>query len=160
MDKPLYEISTQYESAYLALADSELPQEAIDDTLEALEGEIEEKAISVAKFVGNMESQARSIGDASKQMQARKKVLENRATRIRDYLRENMQRTGISEVTCPYFQIKLKKNPPSVVIEDETKVPDKYKVEKVVTSIDKTAIKKDGGCEGAKIESGMRVEIK
>ena len=59
----LYQLSHNYLQALDFLTDPELdlPVEAINDTLEALEGELEDKAINVAKFLRNMEATAEAI---------------------------------------------------------------------------------------------------
>lgn len=160
MNEPLYQIASRYKKAYLALADLDVPEEAIKDTLEALEGEVEEKVINVAKFIGNIEAQAQQIDDAIKSMQVRKKALQTKSDRIKHYLKDNMEKTGITDISCPFFDVKLKRNPPLVVIIDEKKIPEKYKTKKTSTSINKAEIKKDGGCNGAEIQQHMRVEIK
>ena len=56
----LYQLSANYLQALDFLTDPEmdLPIEAVNDTLEALGGELEDKAINVAKFLRNMEAMA------------------------------------------------------------------------------------------------------
>ena len=62
----LYDLSTNYLQALDFLTDPEmdLPIEAVNDTLEALAGELEDKAINVAKFLRNMEAMAEAIKNA------------------------------------------------------------------------------------------------
>ncbi|MGZ5013148.1 MAG: siphovirus Gp157 family protein, partial [Methylobacter sp.] len=76
----LYELSTNYLQALDFLTDPEmdLPIEAVNDTLEALGGELEDKAINVAKFFRNMEATAAAIKSAEADMAKRRKALENR----------------------------------------------------------------------------------
>jgi len=156
----LFNISGQYQSALAVLTDSDLPDEAINDTLEGLKGELVDKGKNVAAFVRNIESDADAIDDAVKMMQARSRVIRNKAKHIRTYLHTNMEAAGISEISCPYFQLKVKKNPPRVVVTDERLVPNQYKSEVVTVKIDKAQIKRDGGCDGAVLEQGTRLEIK
>ena len=58
--------------------EADLPAEVINDTLEALGGELEEKTINVAKFLRNMEAVAEAIKEAEEAMAKRRKSLENR----------------------------------------------------------------------------------
>ncbi len=159
-NKSLYEIAARYEQALIKLTDADLPEEVVQDTLEGIEGEIEEKAVNVAKFIGNLESQAKQIDEAVKAMKARQTSLKNRSARIKTYLHDNMEKSGITAISCPYFDIKIKKNPPSVIIEDEALIPSEFTDTKTVVTINKTAIKKAGGCPGATLQSSTRVEIK
>ncbi len=161
----LYELTTQYDEALRTLSDMDIPQEAIDDTLEALSGEIEEKATNVAKYMENLLADASAIKEAEKKMAARRKIIENRAATLKEYLKSNMERSGITEINCPYFSIKVKSNPPSVVIDDLSLIPFEFKNEIPATWVaDKAAIKAEikrcGSCSGAHTEQGTRVEIK
>lgn len=160
----LYILAKEYQAIEQKLSDSDIDPQTIADTLEAVAGDVEQKATNVAMFVRNLESSAEQIELAIKAMQERKKSIESKAESIRKYLKENMQRTGITKIECPYFAISLKKNPPSVVIDNESLINDKYVKTKTVTSIDKTAIKTDlqNGIivEGAHIEQNERLDIK
>jgi len=157
----LYELSAQYDQALANLSDMDLPAEVVDDTLEALSGEIEEKAINVAKYYENLLADATAIKEAESKMAARRKVIEKRAASLKSYLKANMERTGITEISCPYFVVKVKKNPPKVVVDDLEAIPLEFKKEvPAVWRADLPAIKKAGGCTGARIEQDTRIDIK
>lgn len=159
----LYVLAGEYRAIEQKLLDSDLDAKTITDTLESVSGELEEKAINVAMFIRNIESSADQIDQAIKHMQERKKAMESKAESIKKYLLENMQRTGITKIESPYFTVQLKKNPPSVVVDNEVDINDKFKVTKTVTSIDKESIKlaiKSGEIvAGAHIEQKERLEI-
>jgi len=155
----LYEISDRYLQA-LSYFEGDLEEDAAKDTLESIEGEAEEKALSIAKFAGNLKAEAVAIDNAIKQMQARKNALYSKSEWLKNYLKINMEAMEISEIKCPYFVLKIKKNPPSVVIDDENLIPDEFKSEVITIKIDKAGIKKAGGCDGASLVSGTRLDIK
>ena len=162
----LYKIADQYLEASTALADLDIDAQTLADTLEGLSGELEVKAQNVAMFVRNLEASAEAIKAAEKQMTERRKAIENRAESIRDYLKSNMERTGINKIECPWFTIAIKKNPKSVCIDDANVIPNEYKrqPEPPPPSPDKKAIKDaiEAGKDvpGAHIEQGTRLEIK
>ena len=166
----LYELSTEFVTAKNELESIEdLDSQVIEDTLKGLGGTLEEKAINVAKYIENEAAISDSISAAIKQMQARKKYIDNKRERLTSYLKENMDRVEITSINCPYFDLKIKKNPPSLSITDEEKVPDKYKTTETVTvtTIDKAAIKRDFKnndkfeCDGVVyINDKTRLEIK
>lgn len=166
MNLSLYEISAQYRQAFFSLAESDYDDETIDATLQGLEGEIEAKSQSVAAFIRNLEASAESIKQAEKQMADRRKVIENKADRIREYLKTNMQACGINKIECPYFALTLKQNPPSVIIDDAGKIPGELYVYPEAPSPypDKKAIaerlKAGEVIEGAHLERAVRLEIK
>jgi hypothetical protein len=162
----LYQLSGDYLAIANKLSDSELPAEVINDTLESLSGELEEKCTNVALFVRNLEATAESIKAAEKQMADRRKAIENKADSIRQYLKTNMQRTGITKIESPYFALTIKKNPPSVVIDDPAAIPAEFMVTPPAPppSPDKKAIgeklKAGETVPGCHLEQGERLDIK
>jgi hypothetical protein len=122
-------LSSHYLSALDALTNPEmdLPAEVINDTLEALTGEIEDKAVNVAKFLRNMETTAQAIKEVEAAMAKRRKNLENRISWMKAYLKGNMEQNGITKTECPYFKLSLQSNPPAVTILDEAAIPAEFK---------------------------------
>ena len=149
---PLYEL-TRYQSELERLADSgEVPPEEIADTLQALEGDIKEKAVQVAALTRNLDSAAEAIREAGLAMIARAERLERRADGIRNYLLFHLQVAGITKIEAPWFVVSVRKNPPSVVIEDEIQIPAEFMVQPPPPPPrpDKVAI-------GAKLKAGETV---
>ena len=143
----------------------ELSAQCLTDTLEGLPGEFEEKARNVACYAKNLEAEAEAIKTAIEGMQARSKALTNKAEWMREYLQANMIITGFTEIKSPYFVMKLKKNPPKVVIDCEAALPlSCFKIVPETRVPDKAAIKQylTTGKEmsGAHLEQGERLEIK
>ena len=122
----LYEISNEYREAVEKLGDMDLPQEVINDTLEGLHGDLQTKATNVAMFSQSLDALAKQIKEAETQMAHRRKVLENRAESIRQYLKSCMESSGITKIECPYFKLSIKKNPPSVEVYDENLLPQEF----------------------------------
>ena len=122
----LYQISDQYLADLQKLQELDLDDQTFADTLEGLSGELEVKATNVAMFIKNLESSAEAIKAAEKQMAERRKALEAKAERIRSYLLENMNRTGITKIESPYLAISIRKNPPAVQVTDESSIPIQY----------------------------------
>lgn len=162
----LYELSHEYLNALDALTDPEadIPLEAITDTLEGLEFPLQEKAVNVAKFFRNLEATANAIKEAERQMAARRKALENRARALKDYLKENMEATGITRIESPWFRLSIQNNPAAVEITDADAIPEDFREVIETVKIDKTAIKavlKDGGdIPGARLVQGTRLAIR
>lgn len=126
---PLYEL-VRYQHELALLADSgDVPAEQIADTLDALDGDIREKAVQVAAFAENLGASADAIREAGKAMLARADRIEKRAENIRSYLLFQCQAAGISKIESPWFTLAVRKNPPSVVIDDETAIPPEYIVQ-------------------------------
>lgn len=161
----LYELSEQYQTAFNELSglveDGSLPIEAMTDTLEALGGELREKAKNVGAWIKNLEADITALKDAEKALANRRKSIETRVNWAYEYLKKNMDAGGITEIDCSLYSLKIQKNPPSVHIFGE--VPKEYMVVKTTESPDKKAIKaliENGGCEFAEIQRGTRLVIK
>jgi len=156
----LYEIANKYEEAYQKLTALDIDEKTISDTLESIEGEFEEKAINTAKHIKNIQAELEALKNEIAIMTKRKKSKELQVTKLLEYLKFNMGNLGIKKIPSISFDILIKKSPSSVMIIDENEIPDKYKAKSVLISIDKKAIKKDGGCDGVEIKSSSRIEIK
>lgn len=166
MNQSLYVIANEYQAMVERLMNSELDAQTIADTIEGASGELETKATNVAMFISNLESSAEQIKLAEKAMAERRKQLENKADSVKQYLFDNMKRVGVTKIESPYFALTIKKNPPSVIIDDASLIPSQYMVTPPAPppSPDKAAIKAalQAGevVEGAHIEQGERLEIK
>lgn len=162
----LYVLTGDYLALANKLSDSDMDEQTIRDTLEGASGELEEKATNVACFIRNLESQAEAIRQAEKQMAERRKAIEKKAESIKAYLKDNMVRCEISKIDSPYFSLTIKKNPPSVVIDDAGQIPGEFYVypEAPPPHPDKTAIaaalKAGQEISGAHLEQGVRLDIK
>jgi len=162
----LYEIANEYQSVLNNLYDDETGEinETASVKLQEVGRSMEEKAIAVASFIKNIDADRKSIEEAKKMMAAREARLEKRVEWLTNYLITNMERTGKTEISCPYFEIKLKKNPVSTQILDETKIPDEYKKVKETISFDKIKIKSDiqNGVivPGANLTQTLKLDIK
>jgi len=163
----LYTIADQYLQDVQKLMDMDIEdQQTFEDTLESLTGDLEVKATNVAMFLRNLEASADAIKVAEKAMTDRRKSLEAKADRMRQYLLDNMLRTGISKIDCPYFALSIRKNPPSVEVINQGMIPDEYFdiPEPLPAVLNKNRLKEDlkAGVviEGAKLTSGSSLQIK
>lgn len=164
----LFEISSEYNQALAGLYEMEqdgaIDEQTFLDTMESLEGELTEKAKRVGAYIRNTKAMAEQIKQAEADMAKRRKSLEKHASGLTDYLLRNMLDSGISEINSPWFDLKVKKTPPSVIVTDDADIPLDLMMVKTTTAPNKTAIKKaiqDGlELEGVELRQGHRLEIK
>jgi len=162
----LYVLAQDFRAVAEKLADMDLDEQTLADTLEGMAGELEVKATNTAMMIRNLEASAAAIKEAEAAMAARRKALENRAARVKDYLLANMLVAGIQKVECPYFKLAVRENPAAVEIYEPGLIPAQYmrQPEPPPPAPDKTAIKdalKDGqDVPGCKLTRGMRLEIR
>lgn len=107
------------------------------------------KATRVGFYIKNTLADAIAIDAEIKRLNTKKAKLIKSTKYLEETLISQMTRFGIEEIKNPMLTLKLKKNPPSVVVVDEDKIPQEYK--RIKYEVDKTAIKKNGGVDGAEI---------
>ena len=122
--------------------DDTLDEQTIKDTLESIEGDINEKGVNIVKLSNSWDADIDAIDAEIKPLTTRKKALQNRGQSLRDYLRYNMQASGISKIECPLFTVSLRKAREVVQINDESLIPDDYVKVKTTVTPDKAAILK------------------
>lgn len=154
----LYELTKDY-SEFLAVASNEeFDEQTIADTLEGIKGEIEEKGRNVAAYAQNLEADALAMKEAENRIAARRKAIERRIEWMKDYLRTNMEKCGITKIECPEFSVTLGKPSDVCEILDESLLPEDYVVTKVTKAPDKKlilkAIKDGFEVNGARIGKG------
>ena len=139
-------MSTLYEltAGFKELSEAEdIPVEQIQDTLDMIEGDFNDKAVNIVKLVKSLDkTMIDPIDDEIKRLQERKKVIINRQESLREYLRYNMVQSGIKKIECPLFNITLRKGLQKVSIDDESKVPDDLINVKTTITADKKEILK------------------
>jgi hypothetical protein len=135
----LYELTGAYRTLADLADDPDMPAQALADSLEGLEGEIEIKAQALLQVVAEMEGDTSACDAEIKRLQHRRAVIQNRADSLRAYLLANMQSAGITKIGCPLFQITLVDGRPMVVIENDELIPEGY----IKTTVTKAPIKAD-----------------
>lgn len=122
----LYEISSKYQQAFLTLCDSDFDEETINDTLEGLEYEVVEKSKNVLAYALNLESEARQLKEVEDRIVARRKAAENKSNWLKEYLKTNMAKSGITEIEAidGTFKATLQiGRDESIVIHEQDRVP-------------------------------------
>ena len=171
-NKPsLYNLAQEYrelETALFASADEETGEVSVDiaQAVENIQGNFEEKAIAVAtvwRDFGNYIAQIKAEVD---RLSALKKRVEREQKRVEDYLTQACEMTGTESIRGVYANISFRTNPPKVVFDDESLIPEEYITEtvKIEKSISKTKIKEaiQSGIEvaGARLVQERKICIK
>lgn len=100
----LYELSQKYLD-FLNFMESEegeeIPDDAIKDTLESINGAMDDKMDNIACLYKNLRAEAEAIKGEEKQLEARRKSKENTCKRLKDYLYSTMLSTGKKKLETP-----------------------------------------------------------
>lgn len=165
----LYEIAAEYENLLNAIEAGEIPEEALNDTLESITSLLEEKADNIGCMIKNMTAEAEAIKAEEVKLAERRKAKENQVERLKTYLAEVLTRSGYTKLETARNKMTFRKSE-SVKVEDEgafvewaMKNNDSLLTYKDPT-INKTAIKKaiasGENIVGAHIESKMNLQLK
>ncbi|EDO0850329.1 siphovirus Gp157 family protein [Listeria monocytogenes] len=156
----LYSIQGKYQQL-LNLAE-QLDPELLKDTLESIDDELETKAENVAFVIKELEGQSLILEKETKRLAERKNTINNNVKRLKQSLFDAMITANKQKIKTNLFTLDIRKNPPSVIVEDESKLLN-YLIEQP-KKLDKTRLKDDlkKGIEvpGAKIIQTERLQIR
>ena len=141
MMESMIKISQRY-NAVMALADDDsIPQDEVNNALLTLEDELQEKGENCIKYLDSVQDKIDAAKANKKKLDAYIKTLENRKKRVEKACIYALDTLQVKSIMTGWGEMKIKKNPPSVVIDDLTQIPTKYQRQKIQVDIDKIAIK-------------------
>lgn len=89
------------------------------DTLTGIEGEFDEKAENIAIYYKQLLAEAKMLKAEKAAIAKRQSQKEKQAESLKTYLFKSMQALGRQKIDMPRAVMSLKKNAPSLVIDDE-----------------------------------------
>jgi hypothetical protein len=159
----LYELTWQYQKLFdLALQCEDDDQQPFIDTMEGLEGEIEQKFEALCKVKVSVEAQWEGLKTEIARLQARAKTASNNIDRIKNYIFVQMQQFGTTKMKAGTFSLAIQNSPPSLSIPDEAKVPKEFiRMEPIIDrSAIKDAIKSGRVIDGCELAVGQHLRIR
>lgn len=113
----LYQLAKDWQALYDQI--DEIPEDAFRDTLEAIEGEFDEKADNIACLIKSLDAEADEIKKECKSLEQRESAKRAKASRLREYLREQMEIVGRKKIETPRNCISLAKSTARVETDEE-----------------------------------------
>lgn len=162
----IYELTQDFLTIQEMMEDPELDPQALADTMEAVEGELEIKAESYAKIMKNLDGDVEALENEIRRLTSRKKAIEENIKRMKAALQGMMEITGKTKFKTDLFSFGIQKNAPSVVIdvEDIYDIPEdylKYKAPEINKTAIKEAIQKGADLSGiAHLEQSHSLRIR
>lgn len=105
----LYELTSDY-TALLEMAE-DADEQALKDTLEGIEGAIEDKADGYAKVLLELGKDSAVLDEEIRRLQAKKTAIANAADRIKNNLQDAMIATGKTKFKTSLFSFGIQKKP-------------------------------------------------
>lgn len=130
--------------------------------IDMLEDELHEKVENIVKYIKNLDGDIAVFKSEEARLNERRKAMENKAKRLKDYLYDTMKGLNTSSMEAGTFKLRIQANPASVEILNEESIPENFKSYEV--KIDKAGILsalKDGEViNGASIKQGEGLRIR
>lgn len=163
----LYELTGQFLQLQEMLLDPEAETDVINDTIEAIEGEIEVKADNYAKMIRNLEGNLIAVISEEERLRNKHNLIESSIKRLKQDLKESMIATGKKKFKTDLFSFSVQKNggkvPVIMDIKDTAELPDdlvRITEEPDLEAIRKL-IEKEGSCKYAHLgQVGTHLRIK
>lgn len=125
----LYELTEQWDTVFNMMEDGETDDQVIFDTLESIEGEIEDKADNYARMIRNLQASVDVLKAEEERLYQRRKSTENHIQRLKDNLQANLEFIGKTKFKTNLFSFSVAKNggkQPLSITDNLDEIPGKY----------------------------------
>lgn len=137
----MYRMTNAYNELLQLLYDEEADEQTVIDTLDSLEGAMEDKADALASVLNGLQNDIDGIDKEIKRLQVRKTVLENSKGRLKGYIEAAMRATGKTKFKTTLFTYSIRRSGTRALVLDvePAELPKKYR--KIEYVADNAAIK-------------------
>ena len=140
-DLTLYNITNKFAELMDMAENGELTEEQYNELGEQLALELQQKGSGIIGYTQNEEALIDAVDMQIKRLQEFKKSKQTKLEKFKQYVKDNMERLGITKMDTELGTLSIAKNPMSVEIENEEEIPEEFKQQVITVKIDKTAIK-------------------
>lgn len=147
----LFDLVGAYKELYDMLIETP-DDEAVNDTLEAVTGELEAKGSSYIAVLNRLDMEIEACKKQKEEWDRKLKVRQNAVNRLKSRLTQAMVQLGKDELKAGDYTLKLRNNGgvAPLILDEGKEVPDSYL--KVVYEVDKAKIRKD-------LENGKKLDF-
>ena len=126
--RPLYELAAGFNALFDLVLDESMDLELLEEGLQSIECEIEEKCANGIALIKSLEAYAEAYSKEQKRFEAQRQILENRIRRIKEWYRQNLDAMGKTKVPTRYGVMSVQKNGgrQPLKIDDAALIPDAY----------------------------------
>lgn len=122
----LYKLNEAWQELNNMLYQDDVDKQMIRDTLEGIDGEIEDKADGYAKIIKEMELKRDARKAEAKRLTDSASVLDNRIKYLKQNLFNTMKQTGKTNFTTNLFTFRIQKNGGKRALTIDGDVPAEY----------------------------------
>lgn len=153
----LYNISNGFVQL---MANEEIKEEEKELIKKELIELLQQKSENIIGFTKNLELTIEAMKTEEKRIAENRKGLESKLENFKQYVKECMETMDNTKIETTLGTLSVAKNPISVEILDEDKIPNKYKTQVITIKVDKKAIADDFKATGELIEGANIITTK
>ena len=106
----IFDITADFNALYEMATDPDCDEQAFQDTLEALTGELEVKGKGYVSVIKQLEMEMTQANIVAEQFKLKAKVRENHIKRMKEALKMAMEAANVNSLDADPFTIKIQKN--------------------------------------------------
>lgn len=137
----MFSLSERYKALEELLDDETIPQEDVNRALMEVMDDVKSKGENGINYLHMLDGNIELAKKRKKEIDNYVKRVENRRKRVLTAYLVAMNTMKMTSIMTGVGELKVKKNPPAVIIDDGAQVPAKYKKQTVTIAPDKTKIK-------------------
>lgn len=146
----LYTLNQQWQEVANMLYQDDIDEQMVLDTLESIEGEIEDKADNYARVIRELEAMRDAKKEEMYRQQDGARLLDNRIKFLKQNLFNVMKQTGKTNFATELFTFRIQKNGGKRALTIDGEVPKEYT---------KTVIENDTDKIRAELEAGKELDF-
>ena len=133
----LYKLNQNYQELLNMLYQDDVDEQMVLDTLESIEGEIEDKADNYAYIIAEILNDANACKLEKDRLNKRQKTLENKASQLKQSLADTMKNTGKTNFKTQLHTFRIQKNGGKRALTIDGEVPEEYQKTIIENDTDK-----------------------
>lgn len=106
----MYQMGQEWQNVFEMLRDPEIPEEAVYDTIEMIEADMDAKADAYGMILKDMDGDIEKLDGEIKRLQARKVSFQKRREWMKGQLFDMMKGTGRRTIKTALFTFSIQKN--------------------------------------------------
>lgn len=155
-DIRLYDIPKKFDDLMARAEEGELTQEEYDRIGTEIAVELQKKSANVIGYYQNKNAFIDAVDIQIERLKKIKEQEKNNIERFKKYIKENMEKMGLTKIETELGTLSIAKSPATVEVINQEQVPDEFLRVKTNIEVDKTAIKKNFK-ETGEVPDGIRI---
>lgn len=143
---------------FLDAENGELDEETMQDTKESVVALLESKSEQIELILKELELSESKCNEYIEMFRAKKENFKNKREKLKHIVLETMKRMDIKKIETSTGTLTVKKNAPSLIVDNEDAIPSKFKTIIQTTKIEKNEIK--NAIKNGEIIDGVHLETK